>query len=82
MTQQRLPGVRTAPVGIAISAQWNWHSGWNARVSWRASGDQHWTTRDYCGLIGQELVDVLAAELEQLAGASRPAVSGGADGAG
>lgn len=82
MEQQPLPGVRTAPVAIAVSCQWNWHSGWSARVSWRASAQPGWTTRDYSCLVGQELVDVLAAELEQLAGLgrSRPSAEGDAAG--
>lgn len=82
MEQLRLPGVRIAPSALAVSAQYDWRSGWSFRLSWRASGDVCWSHRDYDGLSGPELVDVLSSELEQLASGGRTASSAGADAAG
>lgn len=78
MTQQNLPGIRIAPQAVAITTTYSWHSGWSLRVSWRASGQPGWTTRDYSGLTSPELVDVASAELEQLLVAGRDLASGGA----
>lgn len=81
MTQHKLPGIRTAPQAVAMTAMWNWHSGWNLRVSWRASAQPGWTTRDYCGLSSSELADVAAAELEQLLVGGRQLPTDAADAA-
>lgn len=81
MTQQQLPGVRVAPSSFSVAAQYDWRSGWSFRLSWRSSVDVGFSHRDYDGLIGAELVDVLSSELEQLVGGGRDFPSGGGDAA-
>lgn len=81
MTQEHLPGIRPAPSSISVSAQYDWRSGWGVRFSWRLSGEPGFAHRDYDGLIGPELVDVIAAELEQLVGGREVSPSGGGDAA-
>ena len=81
MTQQKLPSRRPAPSSIAVTAQYDWRSGWSLRFAWRASGDSHFSWHDYSTLSGPELVDVVASELEQLVGPRDEPASGGGAGA-
>lgn len=82
MEQQVIPGLAIAPSAICVSAAYDWRSGWSFRLSWRASGSDGFSHRDYDGLTGPELVDVLSSELERLALPSSTVASAEGGGAG